>query len=59
MKEGASEARSTLDVYDLERAEYRDVWDLQKELQNALIQQKRNPSTLNIQITIWPIYCFL
>ena len=43
MKEGASEARSTLDVYDLERAGYRDVWDLQKELQSALIQQKRNP----------------
>lgn len=43
MKEGASEARSTLDVYDLERAGYRDVWDIQKELQNALIQQKRNP----------------
>ena len=36
-------ARSILEVYDLERVAYRSVWDLQKQLQEALIQQKRNP----------------
>ncbi len=43
MKDDAPEASSILEVYDLERAGYRGVWDFQKELQKALIQQKRNP----------------
>ena len=43
MKDGAMEASSILEVYDLKRAGYRCVWDFQKELQKALIQQKRNP----------------
>ena len=30
-----------IDVYDLGNAPYRPVWDLQKELQNGLISQKR------------------
>jgi lipoyl(octanoyl) transferase len=44
MKDDATEARSSLEVYDLGRAEYRGVWDLQKQLQGSLIQQKRNPN---------------
>ena len=43
MKGEAADARSILEVYDLERVAYRSVWDLQKQLQEALIQQKRNP----------------
>ena len=43
MKSEAADARSILEVYDLERVAYRSVWDLQKQLQEALIQQKRNP----------------
>jgi len=30
-----------IDVYDLGKASYRPVWNLQKELQNGLITQKR------------------
>ena len=43
MKGEAADARSILEVYDLERVAYRSVWDLQKQLQEALIKQKRNP----------------
>ena len=43
MKGEAADARSILEVYDLERVAYCSVWDLQKQLQEALIQQKRNP----------------
>ena len=39
----AADARSILEIYDLEQVAYRSVWDLQKQLQEALIQQKRNP----------------
>ncbi|MDZ7758281.1 MAG: hypothetical protein U5K35_17900 [Rhodohalobacter sp.] len=30
-----------IDVYDLGKASYRPVWNLQKELQNGLITRKR------------------
>ena len=43
MKGEAADARSILEIYDLEQVAYRSVWDLQKQLQEALIQQKRNP----------------
>ena len=43
MKGEAADARSILEIYDLEQVAYRSVWNLQKQLQEALIQQKRNP----------------
>lgn len=32
----------TVDVYDLGRTQYREVWELQKKAQKTLIEQKRN-----------------
>jgi lipoyl(octanoyl) transferase len=37
--------KSTIDVHDLGRKDYKEVWELQKDLQSRLIRQKRESET--------------